>query len=157
MNYYDLVEDKNMAKHASLLGYDRIISINEVNAIVNPEYTEAIKNPGSLLIDPLNERKTLVDPALAKKMAEKNGVVMISLKGIASREGMKRAGWIHSIILTLRICKKYNVEVVIGSFASGPEGLKTPRMLEAVGQSLGLTKPQARWACTNAWKKVFRE
>ncbi len=158
MRYYDLVQDKKLKKAAEVLGFHQIFSHDDLRTVSSDRYQEILKNvrKGTVIIDPLNERKTLLDPVLAKKIAHKNAGVALTLQSVAEREGLRRAGWIHSMILTVRICKKYGAEVIIVSNAPGPAGLKNPRMLEAFGHTLGLTRPQAKWACSHAWEKVLK-
>jgi|TARA_Y100000310_G_scaffold226034_1_gene228114 hypothetical protein len=72
------------------------------------------------------------------KIACKNKIkVCISFSDVLNSEGVVRANILGRMLQNIRICRKYKVDMLVGSFASEPFDMRSAHDLKAFGKILG--------------------
>ncbi|MDP7141346.1 MAG: RNase P subunit p30 family protein [Candidatus Woesearchaeota archaeon] len=76
------------------------------------------------------------------KIAYKNKIkICIPFSDVLNSEDVERANILGRMLQNIRICRKYKVEVFVGSFASEPFDMRTVHDLTAFGKVLGMNTP----------------
>jgi len=90
------------------------------------------------------------DVGLIREAAEKGKAFELPVSPLLQSAGVHRAMLMGKMRFFARLCLKLGAPIVMVSQARDGFGLKSPREMVAVGQSLGLSRDQAEWSMTEA-------
>lgn len=90
-------------------------------------------------------------------LAQKNEIVIgFSLASILSAQGSQRAQLIGRIMQNIRLCRKYKVRVIIGSFARDPWQMRSPHDTQSFFVELGMHPAEVKNAMQAQFKTLER-
>ena len=96
--------------------------------------------------DHLHWRSSGVDETMIK-LAKKHSIAIgFRFDLILQVDGVQRAQLLGRIMQTIRLCHKYNVRMVLCSFATDVYGLRNASDLQGLGRLLGMTPLEAKQA-----------
>jgi len=151
---YDIVFSPEAKKAAEDSGFDIVFTDNDLKIVRGgslEKNQKAVRLKIDLLLDPATPKGMEFDSAVAQ-VAHDNGVTIgFSLDNLLLHEN-HLSGLIRNINFVVRLCIKKKADIAIISGAKDKYEVRTPEDLVAIGQLLGLTKPQARWAISEALK-----
>tara|TARA_Y100000034_G_C6903795_1_gene418801 strand:+ start:1238 stop:1828 length:591 start_codon:yes stop_codon:yes gene_type:complete len=149
---FDVVLNKNLVKYSKDFGFSKIYYVKDFKVIEGKNdriNRGAFENRNTDVVyslekfrikDKLHYRDSGLNQVLAK-LAKKNRIkVGINFNDILNIEGEKRAIILGRIMQNIRICNKYKVDMIIGSFAKDKYGLRNGKDLVAFGKLLGMKK-----------------
>lgn len=87
--------------------------------------------------DTMHFRNSGINQVIAKLMKEKNAAYGLSFSQVLNAGKEQRARLIGRIMQNIRLCKKYKVKIIIGSFAGSPYEMRDYRDLLAFARNLG--------------------
>ena len=88
------------------------------------------------------------------KYAQKNKIaVAFQFSMLLKSKGIKRTAIMARISQNIRICRKYNLHMIIASFAKDPYAMRAPRDMMALMQDLGMTGSEAKSSIQQAKRK----
>ncbi|MEK6939137.1 MAG: hypothetical protein AABX31_00260 [Nanoarchaeota archaeon] len=76
-----------------------------------------------------------LDQVLCKIAAEKSKVMVFSFLGLL--DSQDKGKLLARIIFNIKLCKKYKVQIILCSFATSKEEMRSAKDLQAVGRVLG--------------------
>lgn len=103
---------------------------------------ETIRSP-----DMMHERVSGLNQVLCKLAAGKTRVYF-SFRNILATQGMQRARLLGRIMQNIMLCRKYNVQIGIASFAINPYEMRSPYDLKSYFIQLKMTPEEAKDAFT---------
>lgn len=104
--------------------------------------------------DHLHWRSSGVDETMVK-LAKKHHIALgFRFDFILRVEGVQRAQLLGRIMQTIRLCHKYNVRMVLCSFAPDVYGLRNASDLQSLGRMLGMTPLEAQQALSFTRKSI---
>lgn len=103
----------------------------------------------------LRSERFEADVGLLRIAAERNKAFEVPLAMLIESHGWRRAAVLSRMRSFLRLCIKYKAAYVITSGARDAYGLRRPREMIALGEALGLSHAQAKWAITEAPSAVL--
>lgn len=121
----------------------------EVDILCHPEKTSDR--------DFMDQKNSGIDHIMAKFMAERSIALEINFSKILDSYGMLRSQIMGRIGQNIQLAKKYKVPIIITSGSEGKWSLRSPRELEAVGLSLGMTKESAKKAIEENPLKIIKK
>lgn len=138
------------------LGFNKIHHSKEFNIIIGGSYEKNLKAAGSRKIDMLINAENV--PNTDKTHYRSSG--LNHLVCVSAKENNVAVGFNFSNLLNsnnkakilgrmrqnVRICRKYKIRMVIGSFAENKFGMRHAKDLMAFGRSLGMTGPEVKKA-----------
>ena len=75
------------------------------------------------------------------KLANKNKIVIgFNFSDVLNSNGIERSNLLGKMMQNARLCKKYKVKIIVGSFASKWQELRNERDLMAFGREIGIEK-----------------
>jgi len=92
------------------------------------------------------DQKSGIDYVSAKNMAEKNIHLEVNVGNLISTYGGRRTQLINKILKSITLAKKAGAPISLSSGAGNPWGVRAPKDLMSVGESLGLTRGEAKKA-----------
>jgi len=154
----DFVLNKTLEKYAKDFGFDKIYTVDIVKdvrkakgfIVVEGNYKknlEILKNKKvNILLNPekgskkdhLHYRNSGLNQVLCKLVAKNKIAIGISFREIL--ESKDREKLIGRIMQNVKLCKKYKVKIIMGSFATNKYELRGAKDLEAFGRILGIDK-----------------
>jgi ribonuclease P/MRP protein subunit RPP1 len=103
----------------------------------------------------LRSERFEADVGLLRIAAERSKAFEVALALLIESHGWRRAALLSRMRSFLRLCIKYKAPYVITSGARDAYGLRRPREMIALGEALGLSHAQAKWAITEAPRAVL--
>ena len=85
----------------------------------------------------LKQRDSGLNHILAKIARDNNIAIGIDIESIRKTEGKERGKLLARIKQNIKLCKKYKVPVMLCSFASSREEMRSAKDLQAFGRVLG--------------------
>ncbi len=79
-----------------------------------------------------------MNQVIAKLMNDKNVAYGISFSQLLAASRQEQVVILGRIMQNIKLCKKYKVRIIVGSFASFPYQMRDPRDLLAFARTLGL-------------------
>jgi hypothetical protein len=83
---------------------------------------------------------------LATKLKQKGKFFLVSIGDILSARGIERANRITKISKFIKFCDRNSVDFILATMARDFYEIRTPREIERIGELIGLTRTQARFA-----------
>ena len=75
------------------------------------------------------------------KLASKNKIAVgFNFSDVFNTNGIERSNLLGKMMQNVRLCKKYKVKIIVGSFASKWQELRSERDLIAFGREIGIEK-----------------
>ncbi|MFH1511194.1 MAG: RNase P subunit p30 family protein [Candidatus Woesearchaeota archaeon] len=97
-------------------------------------------------IDGLHTRRSGLNQVLCSLLAKNKIVVGLSFKSLLTASPRYRVRLLGRFMQNVALCRKYNVEMCLASFATSPYGLRNPKDLDALSRILGIpASPVPRW------------
>jgi len=91
-------------------------------------------------------RNSGLDQILCRLANKNNNIVCFSFNEILKREGYERARLIGRIMQNIKLCRKYKVKIIIGSFANDVYEMRNYKDLLSFFQLIGMTGKEAKEA-----------
>lgn len=162
----DFVLNKELEKYAEEFGFSEIkcvdiiktedkkdinkltkdFNVVEGNYKINREILKnkrvnILLNPANRVVkDSLHFRNSGLDQISCRLAAKNKTAIGFSFNEILKKEGMERAELIGRIMQNVKLCRKYKVKMILGSFASTKDGLRDAKDLQAFGRLIGIDK-----------------
>jgi RNase P/RNase MRP subunit p30 len=105
--------------------------------------------------DPMHYRYSSLNQVLCSIAAENRTILSFPFRMCLIAEPERRAVLFGRISQNIRMCRKYNVNTVIASFAEEPYEMRNPDDLYGLGMALGMTPGQAKAAVGSVWNKLI--
>lgn len=102
----------------------------------------------SSLKDSLHYRRSGLNQVLCKLAVKKQVVVGFNVGLLMKSSSKERALLLGKMQQNVRLCRKYGVRMLLGSFASSPGDVRAPAELQSIGVVMGMTVVEAK-AATN--------
>ena len=148
----DIVLNKNLIKYSKDFGFSRIYDIKELKSVEGKSdgiNRGAFENKNTDIVysiekfrgkDKLHYKDAGLNQVLCK-LAKKNRIkIGFCFSDVLSLDNEKRAIILGKMMQNIRLCNKYKVDMVIGSFAKDKYGLRNSKDLVAFGRLLGMKK-----------------
>jgi len=162
----DFVVDKELEKYAKEYGFSKIKAIKIIKVKSKNEIWKELKNEFNVVEgnsklnrdilknkkvnillsaekdikkDSLHFRNSGLDQVACKIAAKNKIAIGFSFKEVLCKK-MERAELIGRMMQNAKLCRKYRVKVVLGSFASKKEELRNSKDLEAFGRVIGINR-----------------
>ena len=75
------------------------------------------------------------------KLASKNKIVIgFNFSDVLNSNGIERSNLLGKMMQNVKLCRKYKVKMIVGSFASRWQELRSERDLMAFGREIGIEK-----------------
>lgn len=97
--------------------------------------------------DSLHYRRSGLNHVICDIMAKNNVALVINVKSLRDYAGRDRSVIIGRLKQNIRLCRKYRVSILVGSFAEVPEDLRSPHDVEALLRVLGVRDVETK----NVW------
>lgn len=94
--------------------------------------------------DALHQRKSGLNHILAKIAFEKKKIIGFNFSNILNSDDEKRALLLGRMRQNVKLCRKYDVKMFLGSFASDPYELRGKYELRAFGAMIGMTPKEIK-------------
>lgn len=150
---YDIVFSEEAKKAAEELGFDLVLTEKDLKIVKGgslDKNQKAVRSHIDLLLDPTTSKGIEFDSAVAQVAADNDITIGFSLDNLMAHEN--NPGLLRNMGFVIELCIKKKADVAIITGAKDKYGVRTPEDLIAIGQLLGLTKPQAQWAISEALK-----
>jgi len=98
-----------------------------------------------------------VDQISARDAGANNVALEVNLSDLLNTYGMKRASLISKIKFNLTLARKYKVPLVFTTGASELYGMRTPRQLQAVAESIDFTAEEAKAALSTTPAAIVKK
>jgi ribonuclease P/MRP protein subunit RPP1 len=151
---YDIVFSEEAKKAADQMGFNIIFTDQDLKIVKGgslEKNRKAVRSKIDLLLDPTTNKGLEFDSAVAQVAHDNNVAVGFSLDSMIS-QGDKFPGLLRNIKFAVKLCLKKKADIVIITGAKDKYGVRTPKDLIAIGELLGLTRPQAVWAISEVLK-----
>lgn len=132
------------------LGFSKVISIDE-RFVKNPDRREFEKRKDIVAYnledqkrDFIHYRNSGLNQVLCKLAKKNNIAIAFNFNLILNSEGMLRSQLLGRMMQNIKFCRKYKVNMVIGSFASKPEEMRSAHDLISFGISIGMHPKEAK-------------
>ena len=144
---FDIVtkKDPELITSAKQLGYSEIFTLSDFNVaiggweknrvILTDKNIEVLLNPHSgVKKDNLHFRQGGLNQVLCKLANKNNIIIAFSLDALRNKNDLGR------VMANIKLCKKFNVKVLIISLAKTKFELRSANDLTAFGRTLGIEK-----------------
>ena len=118
-----------------------ILENRNVDVLLSPE--KNVKN------DFLHHRDSGLNHILCKIASKNNIAIGINFNDILNLERVERSQRIGRIMQNIRLCRKFKVKIVAGSFAKSEDELRNLTDLASFLESIGMTPKEAKDAFRN--------
>tara|TARA_Y100000310_G_C20451586_1_gene700995 strand:+ start:141 stop:650 length:510 start_codon:yes stop_codon:yes gene_type:complete len=132
---------RKLKKPVIVLGGDEGVNRSAVEC----KYVDVLLHPErNSLNDGLHQRRSGLNQVLCKLAKQNNISIGFSFNLVLQSKGRERARIIGRMRQNVRLCRKYKVNMKIGSFTSNKWGLRSYDCLVAFGKVLGMTAGEAK-------------
>ena len=140
------------------LGFSKVYNYNDFNIVVGGDENKnlkALKNKNIDILfspeknsrmDKMHSRESGMNHVLCKLARDNKIAIGINFGDILKVDGEKRAVLIGRIMQNIRLCRKYKVKMVIGSFARNEYEMRAAKELFALCRAFGMSGLQAKEA-----------
>jgi len=148
----DFVVGSNLSKYAKEFGFSKIIPIKEIKALEGRDENSirrSLENKNIDLVygvekfrekDRMNQKDSGLNQVFCK-LAKKNRVkIGFSFSDVLNSEGAKQSKILGRMFQNARLCNKYKVGMIVGSFARDKYELRNSKDLIAFSKVLGIKK-----------------
>ncbi|MBL7100954.1 MAG: hypothetical protein ISS23_03315 [Nanoarchaeota archaeon] len=153
------------------LGFDSVVNVNPVEFVNKHELKKRLFSPGLKVVlgckdnraivemkqidvllspekgvrrDSLHHRNSGLNHVICK-LARKNGIAMgFSFNEVLMNRGLKRAVTLGRMMQNVRLCRKYKLRMVLGSFARTKWGMRAADDLISFGIVIGMHPAEAK-------------
>jgi len=154
---YDLVSDK-LKSRAHEMGFEKYLYEKEAKAKQGGELELNRKivrtKEVQILLDPVSYTKEF-DTAVAQMARDNNVAIAFSLSKLLEMNGLKQVIYLRNLKEAVKITQRKKAVIIICTNAKNEHQLRTPELLIAFGQLIGLTKQQARWSLNQAYEGII--
>ncbi len=124
--------------------YDLILAERKKWAFQEPKVDIIFNLENTDKEDFVHHRASGLNQKLAKQARENNTAIAFNLSQLYNQE--KASQTLGRMQQNVRICRKYNVDMIIASFAIEPYDMRAPKELEALGKTIGMHPKEAQQA-----------
>lgn len=148
----DFVNASDLSEYCKDFGFSKFIIVKEIKSLEGKDdnsIRKALENKDTDLIygiekfrekDRINQKDSGLNQVLCK-LANKNKIkIGFSFSDVLNFEGIKRAKILGRMVQNVKLCNKYKIDMVVGSFAKNKYELRNAKDLVAFGEFLGMKK-----------------
>ncbi|MBI4151195.1 hypothetical protein HY492_03645 [Candidatus Woesearchaeota archaeon] len=119
---------------------------HDLHAVEHDNPSMLVELETDVRADALHQRASGLNHVLARACAKKQVAVAFSFSLLLAASAAKRAQLLGRMMQNIRLCRKFQVQMRIASFASTPEQMRNPADLRALFTLLGMHPKEAQQA-----------